>query len=86
MSQRNNETLYHFFFIFLVGVIILCSSGNLLLQNDKINFDNIPKTIEDYISVTYRCNRFTDSYSFLSMSLIGLVINLNEDDFKVLKN
>ena len=31
------------------------------------------------------CIRFIDSYRFLSMSLDGLVKNLNEDDFKILK-
>ena len=30
------------------------------------------------------CIRFIDSYRFLSMSLEGLVKNLNEDDFKIL--
>ena len=31
------------------------------------------------------CIRFIDSYRFLSMSLDGLVKNLNEEDFKILK-
>ena len=55
-------------------------------KNDKVKFDIIPKTNEEYISVTYSCNRFIDSYRFLSMSLDGLVKNLHEDDFKSLKN
>ena len=54
-------------------------------QNDKVNFDNIAKTNEEYISVTYGCFRFIDSYRFLSTSLDGLVKNLNEDDFEILK-
>ena len=29
--------------------------------------------------------RFIDSYRFLSMSLDGLVKNLNEDEFRILK-
>ena len=45
----------------------------------------IPKTNEEYISVTYGCIRFIDSYRFLSMSLDGLFNNLNEDDCKNFK-
>ena len=32
------------------------------LKNDKVNFEMIPKTNEEYISVT--CFRFIDSYGF----------------------
>ena len=38
-------------------------------KNDKVKFDNIPKTNEEYISVTYGCFRFFKSYRFLSSSL-----------------
>ena len=31
-------------------------------KNDKVKFDIIPKTNEEYISVTYGCIRFIDSY------------------------
>ena len=54
-------------------------------KNHKVKFDFIPKKNEEYISVTYGCERFIDSYRFLSMSLDGLVNNLNEDDFKILR-
>ena len=54
-------------------------------KNDKVKFDIIPKTNEAYISVTYGCIRFIDSYRFLSSSLDSLVKNLDEDDFKILK-
>ena len=54
-------------------------------KNDKVKFDIIPKTNEEYISVTYGCIRFIDSYRFLSSSLDSLVKNLDEDDFKILK-
>ena len=53
-------------------------------KNDKVKFDIIPKTNEEYISVTYGCIGFIDSYRFFSMSLDGFVKNLNEDDFKIL--
>ena len=54
-------------------------------KNDKVKFDVIPKINEEYISITYGCIRFIDSYRFLSMSLDGLNKILNEDDFKILK-
>ena len=38
------------------------------LKNGKIKVDIIPKTNEEYISVTYGCIRFIDSYLFLSNS------------------
>ena len=64
----------HMFFIRLVDK-----------KNDKVKFDIIPKTNEEYISLTYGCIRFADSYRFLPMSLDGLDKNINEDDFKILK-
>ena len=54
-------------------------------MKDKVDFDIIPKTNEEYISVTYGCIRFIDSYRFLSSGLDSLVKNLDEDDFKILK-
>ena len=54
-------------------------------KNDKVKFDRIPKTNEEYISITYGCIRFIDGYRFLSSSLVGLDKILNEDDFKILK-
>ena len=44
-------------------------------MNDKVTFDIIPKSNEDYISVTYGCIRFFDSYRVLSDSLDKLVKN-----------
>ena len=54
-------------------------------KKDKVDFDNIPKTNEEYISVTYGCIRFIDSYRFLSSGLDSLVKHLDEGDFKILK-
>ena len=48
--------------------------------------DVIPKTIEEYISVTYGCIRFIDSYRFLSSSLDSLVKTLVDSSDKTLKN
>ena len=55
------------------------------MKNNKVKFDIIPKTNEEYISVTYGCIRFIDSYRILSSGLDSLVKNLDEDDFKILK-
>ena len=55
------------------------------LRKDKVKFKIKPKTNQEYIAVKYGCNRFIDSYRFLSESLDKLVKNLNEDDFKFLK-
>ena len=55
------------------------------MKNNKVKFDIIPKTNEEYISVTYGCIRFIDSYRFLSSGLDSLVKNLDEDDFRILK-
>ena len=45
----------------------------------------ISKTNEQYISKTYGCITFSDSYAFLSSSLDELVETLDIDAFNVLK-
>ena len=55
-------------------------------KNDKVKFDNIPKTNEEYISVTYGCIRFIDSYRFLSSGLDSLAKTLVDNSHKTLKN
>ena len=55
------------------------------LKKDEVKFKIIPKTNEEYISISYGCIRFIDSYRFLSESLNKLVKNLDQDDFKNLK-
>ena len=54
-------------------------------KNDKAKFDIIIKTNEKNISVNYGCIRFIHSYRFSSINLDGLVRNLNEIDFKILR-
>ena len=55
-------------------------------KNDKVKFDVIPKTIEEYISVTFGCIWFLNSYRFLSSSLDSLVRTLVDNSQKTLKN
>ena len=55
-------------------------------KNDKVKFDVIPKTDEEYISVTYGRIRFIDSYRFLSNSLDSLVKTLVDNTHKTLKD
>ena len=54
-------------------------------RNDKVEFDKLPKTNEEYISVTYGCIRFIDSYRFLSSGLDSLVRTLVDNSHKTLK-
>ena len=53
---------------------------------DKVKFDIIPKTNEEYISATYGCIRFIDSYRFQSSSLDSLVKTLVDKSNKTLKD
>ena len=55
-------------------------------KNDKVDSDNIPKTNEKNISVTYGCNRFIDSYRFQSSSLDSLVKTIVDNSNKKLKD
>ena len=55
-------------------------------KNDKVKFDIIPKTNEEYISVTYGCIRFIDSYRFVSSGLDSLVKTLVDNSNKTLKD
>ena len=55
-------------------------------KNDKVKFDIISKTNEEYISVTYGCIRFVDIYRFLSSGLDSLVKALVDNSNKTLKN
>ena len=54
-------------------------------KNDKVKFDKIPKTNEEYISVTYGCIRFTDSYRFQSISLDSLIKTVVDNSQKTMK-
>ena len=55
-------------------------------KNDIVKNKIIPKTDEEYVSVTYGCIRFIDSYRFLSSSLDLLVKTLFENSHKTLKD
>ena len=55
-------------------------------KNDKVNFDIISKTNEEFLSVTYGCIRFIDSYRLLSSGFYSLVKTLVDNSHKTLKN
>ena len=54
------------------------------MKKDQVDFEIIPKTNEEYISVTYGCIRFIDSYRFLSSGLDSLVKTLVDNSNKTL--
>ena len=55
-------------------------------KKDKVDFEIIPKTSEEYISVTYGYIRFIDSYRFLSSVLDSLVKSIVDNSNKKMKN
>ena len=55
-------------------------------KKDEVEFEIIPKTNEEYISITYGCIRFIHSYRFLSSSLDSLVRTLVDNSHKTLKD
>ena len=54
-------------------------------KKDKVDFEIIPKTNEEYISVTYGCFRFFDSYRFFSSGLDALIKTLIDNSKKKIK-
>ena len=54
-------------------------------QKDQVEFEIIPKTNEEYVSVTYGCIRFIDSYRFLPSCLNSIVRTLVDSSIKTLK-
>ena len=55
-------------------------------KKDELEFNNLPKTNEEHISVTYACIRFIDSYRVLSGSLDSLVKTLVDNGQRILKD
>ena len=52
-------------------------------KKDEVDFEIKPNTNEKYISVTYECIRFIDSYRFLSSGLDSLVKTLVGNSHKL---
>ena len=84
MSLRNKVIFFHLHCTILVILTVILFLKSYLIKKDKINFDKIAKTNEEYISVTYGCIRFIDSYRFLSMKLDEFVEKLDNENFKFL--
>ena len=55
-------------------------------KHDKVKFDNLPKSNEEYVSVSYGCIKFIGSFRFLSNSLGSLVKTLIDNSHETLKN
>ena len=68
-------------------MIVICFFKKLVhKKKDKVDFEIIPKTNEEYISVTYGCIRFIDSHRFLWSGLDSLVKTLADNTNKTPKN
>ena len=67
--HRSKALLYHFHSQFLQLRMSYFLQKFSCLKNDKVKVDILPETNEEYISVTYGCIGFIDSYQFLSSSL-----------------
>ena len=55
-------------------------------KKDKVEVDIIPKTNEEYISLTYGCIRFLDSFRFLTSSSDVLVKTIVDNSHETLKD
>ena len=66
-------------------MIIIYFLSIMDMSKNKVELDVIPKINEEYISVTYVCILFIDSYRFLSSGLDSLVKTLVGNDQKSLK-
>ena len=79
--------LYHLYFAILVNMIVICFFKKIGRQkNDKVECDIIPKTNEEFLSVTFGCIRFIKSYGFLASGLDSSVRTLVDNSKKTLKN
>ena len=82
MLHRNKVILPPLGFTILVTMIVIYFLKKILgKKNDKVKFEVIPKLNKKFISVTYLCLKFIDSYRFLSDSLGKTFKNLNRNDF-----
>ena len=68
-------------------MIVICYSKKLVdKKNEQVKFDFIQKINEEYISVTYGCVRFIDSYRFQSSSLDSIAKTVVDNSNKTLKD
>ena len=87
MQPRSKVSLYHVHFTNSVTLMVIYFLLKLIdKKNVKVKFDSIPKTNEDYLSVTYGCIRFIDRYRLLSSSLDSLVKTQVDNNHITLKN
>ena len=55
-------------------MIVIYSSKKIVdRKNDKVKFINIPKTNEEYLSMTFGCIKFFESFRFLLINIDPLV-------------
>ena len=66
-------------------MIVICFFLKFGCLKEKVKFDNIPKTNQEYITVTYVCIRVVDRYRFLSSRQDSVVKTLDNIYFEILK-
>ena len=84
MLNNLKVILLVFYYIILVIKIVIFFKTLVDKKKDEVKFKIIPKTNEEYISLTYGCTELVDSYRFLSNSL-DIVETLVDDSHKSLK-
>ena len=86
VTQRQSNFIPHIFHNFCIYDFHIFFKKLVDKKKDKVNFEIIPITNEEYISVIYGCITFIDSYRFLSSGLYSLVKSLVDNSHKTLKN
>ena len=75
-SHGNKVIFYHLYFTFSVIIIVTYFLKIIDKMNEEVKFDIIPKTTEEYMSVTYGCIRldlkiisiFIKQFGFISQN------------------
>ena len=86
VTQKQSNFIPFVFHIFSIYDCHMFFKRLVNKKKDKRDFEIILKTNEEYLSVTYACIRFVDSYRFLSSGLDSLVKTLVDNSHKTLKD
>ena len=84
VTQKQSKFIQFIFNNFSNYDCDMFSDKSVDLKNEKVKVDVIPKTNEEYLSVTHGCIRFFDSYRVLSNRLDSLAKTLVDTSHKTL--